>query len=67
MVGCDLAEMGRQGGKGNRQMGKYRENARYNVLSLRVTEEEHKEVKEMAHRLNISISETLHMKIFGKI
>ena len=59
--------MGRQGGKGNRRMGKRREEARYDVLSLRVTEDEHKEVKELAHRLNISISEALHMKIFGKI
>ena len=61
MVGCNLAEMGRQGGKGTRQMKKY------NVLSLRVTEDEYKEVKELAYRLNISISEALHIKIFGKI
>ena len=40
---------------------------KYNVLSLRVTEDEYKEVKELAYRLNISISEALHIKIFGKI
>ena len=46
-------------------MGATRENPRYNLLSLRVSDAEYKQVCEMSKQQNVSLSEAARAMLFG--
>lgn len=48
-------------------MGKSKENPRYNLLSLRVSDAEYQEVFEMAKQWSISLSEAARAMMFSRL